>query len=1621
VDGITAVITGGTATITGLATGCYTATVTVTDACSLSSSTSVGFCVDVTPPTVSITLPTDGSTINTNQVVVQGSCTDIGFGLAVNGCVVEVGGYTADLSGGSTTFSLANGYYTATLTATDVCSLSSSTSVSFWVFVSEGRVSISSPTPGVCINTMPVTVTGTFDSFPGFSVVNVFVNGVTADVVPLGATTSGDYTATITLLEGPQTITVVASDGASTAVASITVTVDITLPSVAIDVPTAGVCINSPTVVVSGTASDIVTGLLNNGVTVQLNGSVQFRPVVAGNWTATFTGVTDGVKTIIASVADNCSNTNSAVRVFSVDTIDPVVTILEPSEGECINSSTVVVSGTATDPFPGSGLPANITVSLDCSNENVLVVPVAVDGSWSASFTIPASAPCTAIASIQDLCGNIGVSTSVPFSVDIGIPTVTVTEPTVNECITTSTVVVSASCSDDLGVFSCEVTVDGVTWKDSPATFVLADGPHTAWARAADDCGNTGVSTQVPFYVDTTPPVVNITSPTNGATLCTATVVVAGSCTDPAPGIGITSCIVEVNGITGDLSDGTETFTVPGTGVYTATLVGLDSCGNGATTTISFEVDVTPPWVNITLPLDGATFCTSTVTVTTTFVDVGFGVVGAVLEVDGITAGILGGTATVTGLITGSYTATVTVTDACSLSSSTSISFSVDTTPPTVSITLPLDGATFCTSTVTVNATLSDIGFGVASAVLEVDGITAVITGGTATITGLATGCYTATVTLTDACSLSSSTSVGFCVDVTPPTVSITSPTDGATFCTTTVTVNATFSDIGFGVATAVLEVDGTTTSIITGSAIVSGLTTGCYTSTVTVTDACSLSSSTSVGFCVDVTPPTVSITSPTDGTTFCTSTVTVTASLTDIGFGVASAVLEVDGITAVITGGTATVTGLATGNYTATVTVTDACSLSSSTSVSFLVDVTPPIVAITSPTAGSTITSCDVVIITGTVSDPSPSGGQPLQVNVTLTGGSYSTTVMAIVSPTTGQWTATLIGIAAGAYTGVITATTNDGCGNTGIAQILVNVNCAGMILAITSPPDGCTPGDLGCPYITCNVTGTSEVYLGGVIFSGAGGQTVDDGDADGFTNIFTDNTATFLTDGIGRKDRLTIGASNYIVLGVMDENNLRVFTDTIPDNLVAAAWEVTRPYVLATFPLEATLYTNGLTADATTLTVTVTGPTPVGSRVQGTSQFAVTFYGLTISSGISGETVDDGDADGFTNIFTDLTASFVTDGVKQGDLLDVAGQAVIVYGVSDENNVFIRTDTLPDNLIGVSWYILEETTTNAAVGRVSGYVEIPIPVYLGSDGLAQNVVISVILDDTDPGTPAATDISIVSMQLAHFGVEQQVAVSVDSSTVGVKVCAFVDPICQVPPFSVPINPINGLLSYDFMFGYDETIIYFELVGPPPDQVYDPTGPFAAFEMGVINEANPAIGGFDMRINSDSGSYWYSPANFMILAEIPFQVLGSTGDMSEVDIELFNWETFRFVDRVNVDLPSDRQQDGVVIITEPPPPPPGPEITSVCDGTETICDPAHIPTGFPSPLVIIGNNFDCSGSGVSITFSNPSFWNLGLLSCSATRLEITAAAFAPGITDVTVTNIDAGSSDTCVGCAQSP
>ena len=178
----------------------------------------------------------------------------------------------------------------------------------------------------------------------------------------------------------------------------------------------------------------------------------------------------------------------------------------------------------------------------------------------------------------------------------------------------------------------------------------------------------------------------------------------------------------------------------------------------------------------------------------------------------------------------GAHNLTATARDAAGNSASASITVTVsnvtlDTTPPTISITSPGSGATV-SGTISIQASASD-NVGVASVSFYVDGaLTCTASGSPYSCswgtTSAANGGHTLMATARDAAGNSSSASVTVTVsnsitpsgDTTPPAISITSPASGTTV-SGTVSVSVKASD-NVGVAKVELYVDGSLTATST-------------------------------------------------------------------------------------------------------------------------------------------------------------------------------------------------------------------------------------------------------------------------------------------------------------------------------------------------------------------------------------------------------------------------------------------------------------------------------------------------------------------------------------------------------------------------------------------------------------------------------------------------------------------------------------------------------------------------------------------------------------------------------------------------------------------------------------
>nr|WP_275044107.1 Ig-like domain-containing protein [Pseudomonas sp. TTU2014-080ASC] len=353
---------------------------------------------------------------------------------------------------------------------------------------------------------------------------------------------------------------------------------------------------------------------------------------------------------------------------------------------------------------------------------------------------------------VIDVAGNVGATDSQALQIDTTPPesttTVTIDAITddsgvVDDFITNDPALIfSGSLGAELladervelsldgGVTWFEVSVSGTTWSYDHSATTLPDGDYTVDVRVVDVAGNVGATDSQALTVDTTPPDSSITVSIDAITDDSG-VVDDFITNDPALIFSGSLGAELVTGERVELSlDGGATWfevTVTGTnwsydhsgtaltdGDYTVDVRVIDLAGNvGATDSQALTVDTTPPDSSITVSIDSITddsgvagdFITNDPNL------IFSGTLGAELGADervelSLDGGVTWFEASVTGtdwtydhsgtaLTDGDYTVDVRVIDvAGNVGATDSQALTVDTTPPSSSITVSIDSIT---------------------------------------------------------------------------------------------------------------------------------------------------------------------------------------------------------------------------------------------------------------------------------------------------------------------------------------------------------------------------------------------------------------------------------------------------------------------------------------------------------------------------------------------------------------------------------------------------------------------------------------------------------------------------------------------------------------------------------------------------------------------------------------------------------------------------------------------------------------------------------------------------------------------------------------------------------------
>ncbi|MCW4736275.1 Ig-like domain-containing protein [Enterobacter hormaechei] len=487
--------------------------VSVTNVNGNSASAGREYSVDATAPTVSIEIVSDNNIINAAEAQQD---------LVVNGVSNAEAGQTVTVTLNGvdyTTTVQANGSWSVTVPSADIGAIiDGSYTITAVVADKAGNpaladrdVLVDTTVPQLTINTVSdddvinsaehaqaLIVTGSVTGAAAGDVVTVTINNkdYTATLDASGRWSVGVPAADVSALTaGDHTITAALTDKAGNSNSTThEVEVNLTAPVLTIDTVSGDDVINSSEktqdLTITGTASGLAVGAV---VTVMLNGKAYSATVdTNGQWTTTVPAsevgqLGEALYTVSASATDSVGNSTSTSHTVNVESVLPGVIINTVAGDDVINAAELAtgqtISGTVVNAEAGN----TVTVSVGGHNYTATVQS---DLTWSVSvpesvLTALGNGDLTVTASVTNGVGNSG-SGERDITIDANLPGLRVDtvagDDVINSIEHGQNLIITGSSDGLTAGTALTVTVNGKTY----AATVLADGTWSAAIPSAD-------------------------------------------------------------------------------------------------------------------------------------------------------------------------------------------------------------------------------------------------------------------------------------------------------------------------------------------------------------------------------------------------------------------------------------------------------------------------------------------------------------------------------------------------------------------------------------------------------------------------------------------------------------------------------------------------------------------------------------------------------------------------------------------------------------------------------------------------------------------------------------------------------------------------------------------------------------------------------------------------------------------------------------------------------------------------------------------------------------------------------------------------------------------------------
>lgn len=639
---------------TTISSGSYTANVSMTDNASNTAILgNINFTVDNTAPTITIQSPSNTTynrtNISLNYTVVEAN---------IDKCWYSLNGANTTLAGcANTTINASEGSNNLTIYANDTIGNQNSSTVYFTVDNTNPKITIQAPANATYNRTA-------FD-------LNYTVNETNVDtcwyILNAGANTTlaSCANSTFTAAQGGNLITVYVNDTVGHINSSaVNFFVDTINPAITIQLP-ANTTYNATTRSLNYTATD--TNL--DRCWYSLNGGANI--ILANCTNTTFTAIQGG-NNITVYVNDTLDNQNSSIVYFFVDSVFPVLTVQDPQN---------ITYGTTTIPINFTLIDTNVdscAYSLDGAPYTNL--PGCTNTTFTASmgshnFTMRAN----------DTAGNVNNSGYIYFIV-VATPIVAIQAPINNSIGNQTTILLNFTTTNS--PTNCWYSLNGGSNTTLSACAnvsipAFTTGNYNITVYANNSAGEN--HSTVYFTVDTSPPTIVIQYPT---TVIYNTVALRMNYT-VLDNIAIDKCWYILNGNAPvNLASCINTTFTADEGSNTLEIFANDTAGNSASDLVNFDVDGILPIVIITSPTN-TTYTTTSIwlnyTATDTTLDQCW------YKVDGGISISLPGCANIVlpVLSSTSHTIFVYANDSANNIGSDTISFTIHTAGPVITIQSP--------------------------------------------------------------------------------------------------------------------------------------------------------------------------------------------------------------------------------------------------------------------------------------------------------------------------------------------------------------------------------------------------------------------------------------------------------------------------------------------------------------------------------------------------------------------------------------------------------------------------------------------------------------------------------------------------------------------------------------------------------------------------------------------------------------------------------------------------------------------------------------------------------------------------------------------------------------------